>query len=206
MWGGSGGRICAVAEWGWQRTQVQDARLSSRTSLIWFIAPLNVDVYSCRTIPLINQAPALCLTFDLHLIFTEWSRTATQKTAKKSSVTRLTSLQSSKSNNSSSSSSYLVSDSTEQIGKRRVPGTVRCLITTINLRTPKIRLMSFKKQFTMSYYHIKTICYKRCAINTLSVWKLYVAFFYWLWHYGRNISIIGLTVPLKMPLMIFMRN
>ncbi|XP_040907220.1 adhesion G-protein coupled receptor G2 isoform X2 [Toxotes jaculatrix] len=45
----------------------------------------------------------------------EWSRTATQKTVKKSSVTRLTSLQSSKSNNSSSSSSFLVSDSSEQI-------------------------------------------------------------------------------------------
>nr|XP_046267471.1 adhesion G-protein coupled receptor G2 [Scatophagus argus]XP_046267472.1 adhesion G-protein coupled receptor G2 [Scatophagus argus] len=45
----------------------------------------------------------------------EWSRTATQKTAKKSSVTRLTSLHSSKSNNSSSSSSFLVSESSEQI-------------------------------------------------------------------------------------------
>ncbi|XP_076606511.1 uncharacterized protein LOC143332675 isoform X2 [Chaetodon auriga] len=45
----------------------------------------------------------------------EWSRTATQKTAKKSSVTRITSLQSSKSNNSSSSSSFLTSDSSEQI-------------------------------------------------------------------------------------------
>ncbi|KAK7926099.1 hypothetical protein WMY93_008409 [Mugilogobius chulae] len=44
----------------------------------------------------------------------EWSRTATQKTTKKSSMTRLTSLQSSKSNNSSSSSSYLVSDSFDQ--------------------------------------------------------------------------------------------
>ncbi|XP_070839579.1 adhesion G-protein coupled receptor G2-like [Chaetodon trifascialis] len=44
----------------------------------------------------------------------EWSRTATQKTAKKSSVTRITSLQSSKSNNSSSSSSFLASDSSEQ--------------------------------------------------------------------------------------------
>ncbi|XP_067464110.1 adhesion G-protein coupled receptor G2 isoform X1 [Thunnus thynnus] len=47
----------------------------------------------------------------------EWSRTATQKTVKKASVTRLTSLQSSKSsqfNNSSSSSSFLVSDSSEQ--------------------------------------------------------------------------------------------
>ncbi|XP_068571913.1 adhesion G-protein coupled receptor G2 [Cebidichthys violaceus] len=48
----------------------------------------------------------------------EWSRTATQKTAKKSSETRITSLrssESSKSNNSSSSSSFLVSDSSEQI-------------------------------------------------------------------------------------------
>ncbi|XP_019108756.2 adhesion G-protein coupled receptor G2 isoform X2 [Larimichthys crocea] len=48
----------------------------------------------------------------------EWSRTATQKTVKKSSVTRLTSLhssESSKSNNSSSSSSFLVSGSSEQI-------------------------------------------------------------------------------------------
>uniref|UniRef100_A0AAV2J9N6 Adhesion G-protein coupled receptor G2 n=1 Tax=Knipowitschia caucasica TaxID=637954 RepID=A0AAV2J9N6_KNICA len=43
----------------------------------------------------------------------EWSRTATQKTAKKSSM--ITSLQSSKSNNSSSSSSYLVSDSSDQM-------------------------------------------------------------------------------------------
>ncbi|XP_054482334.1 adhesion G-protein coupled receptor G2-like [Anoplopoma fimbria] len=43
----------------------------------------------------------------------EWSRTATQKTAKKSSVTRVTSLHSSQSNNSSSS--FLVSDSSEQI-------------------------------------------------------------------------------------------
>ncbi|XP_050934482.1 adhesion G-protein coupled receptor G2 isoform X2 [Lates calcarifer] len=48
----------------------------------------------------------------------EWSRTATQKTVKKSSVTRLTSLHSSKSsqsNNSSGSTSCLVSDSSEQI-------------------------------------------------------------------------------------------
>uniref|UniRef100_A0A3B4TPC9 Adhesion G-protein coupled receptor G2 n=1 Tax=Seriola dumerili TaxID=41447 RepID=A0A3B4TPC9_SERDU len=45
----------------------------------------------------------------------EWSRTATQKTVKKSSVTRVTSLHSSKSNNSSSSTSFLVSDSSEQI-------------------------------------------------------------------------------------------
>ncbi|KAM8741862.1 uncharacterized protein AB9X84_019121 isoform 1-T2 [Acanthopagrus schlegelii] len=45
----------------------------------------------------------------------EWSRTATQKTTKKGSVTRLTSLNSSKSNNSSSSSSFLVSESSEQI-------------------------------------------------------------------------------------------
>ncbi|XP_073335736.1 uncharacterized protein [Pagrus major] len=45
----------------------------------------------------------------------EWSRTATQKTMKKASVTRLTSLQSSKSNNSSSSSTFLVSESSEQI-------------------------------------------------------------------------------------------
>ncbi|XP_029376060.1 adhesion G-protein coupled receptor G2-like isoform X2 [Echeneis naucrates] len=44
----------------------------------------------------------------------EWSRTATQKTVKKASVTRLTSLHSSKSNNSSSST-FLVSDSSEQI-------------------------------------------------------------------------------------------
>ncbi|KAK5858405.1 hypothetical protein PBY51_002548 [Eleginops maclovinus] len=46
----------------------------------------------------------------------EWSRTATQKIAKKSSVTRVTSLQSSNSsqfNNSSSSSCFLVSDSSE---------------------------------------------------------------------------------------------
>ncbi|XP_070700148.1 adhesion G-protein coupled receptor G2 [Pempheris klunzingeri] len=49
----------------------------------------------------------------------EWSRTATQKTAKRLSVTRLTSLHSSnssKSNNSSSSSSFLVSDPPELIG------------------------------------------------------------------------------------------
>ncbi|XP_071403250.1 adhesion G protein-coupled receptor L3-like [Centroberyx affinis] len=48
----------------------------------------------------------------------EWSRTATQKTVKKSSVTRVTSLhsfKSSQSNNSSSSSSFLVSDSSEQL-------------------------------------------------------------------------------------------
>ncbi|XP_031725131.1 adhesion G-protein coupled receptor G2 [Anarrhichthys ocellatus] len=45
----------------------------------------------------------------------EWSRTATQKTAKKSSVTRITSLHSSQSNNSSSSSSFLASDSSELI-------------------------------------------------------------------------------------------
>ncbi|XP_040006723.1 adhesion G-protein coupled receptor G2 isoform X2 [Xiphias gladius] len=48
----------------------------------------------------------------------EWSCTATQKTVKKSSVTRLTSLHSSKSsqsNNSSSSSTFLVGDSSEQI-------------------------------------------------------------------------------------------
>ncbi|XP_053187061.1 adhesion G-protein coupled receptor G2 [Scomber japonicus] len=47
----------------------------------------------------------------------EWSRTATQKTTKKLSATRLTSLHSSKSsqsNNSTSSTSYLVSDSSEQ--------------------------------------------------------------------------------------------
>ncbi|XP_029303812.1 uncharacterized protein LOC115018749 [Cottoperca gobio] len=46
----------------------------------------------------------------------EWSRTATQKIAKKSSETRVTSLhssQSSQSNNSSSSTSFLVSDSSE---------------------------------------------------------------------------------------------
>lgn len=57
------------------------------------------------------------MTFNPYLVkflFAEWSRTATQKTAKKSSVTRLTSLQSSKSNNSSGSSSYLVSDSSDQ--------------------------------------------------------------------------------------------
>ncbi|XP_028277260.1 mucin-5AC [Parambassis ranga] len=48
----------------------------------------------------------------------EWSRTATQKTVRKLSLTKLTSLQSSNSsrgNNSSSSSSFLVSDSSEQI-------------------------------------------------------------------------------------------
>lgn len=45
---------------------------------------------------------------------TEWSRTATQQTRKKSSVTRLTSLQSSESNNTSGSSSCLVSDSSDQ--------------------------------------------------------------------------------------------
>ncbi|KAM7374308.1 hypothetical protein PAMP_006974 [Pampus punctatissimus] len=48
----------------------------------------------------------------------EWSRTATQKTAKKQSVTNLTSFQSSassQSNNSSNSSSFLVSDSSEQL-------------------------------------------------------------------------------------------
>ncbi|KAM6911594.1 adhesion G-protein coupled receptor G2-like [Lycodopsis pacificus] len=45
----------------------------------------------------------------------EWSRTATQKTAKKSSVTRITSLHSSQSNNSSSASSFLASDSSEQV-------------------------------------------------------------------------------------------
>ncbi|KAL7389918.1 hypothetical protein ABVT39_011840 [Epinephelus coioides] len=48
----------------------------------------------------------------------EWSRTATQKTVKKSSMTKLRSLNSSKSsqsNNSSSSTSFLVSDSSEQI-------------------------------------------------------------------------------------------
>ncbi|XP_056911329.1 adhesion G-protein coupled receptor G2 isoform X2 [Takifugu flavidus] len=44
----------------------------------------------------------------------EWSRTATQKTGKKSSVTRLTSLQSSQSNNTSSSTSCLVSESSDQ--------------------------------------------------------------------------------------------
>eukprot|EP00064_Thunnus_orientalis_P013892 superscaffoldBa00002328_g13933 len=55
--------------------------------------------------------------FAIFNSFQEWSRTATQKTVKKASVTRLTSLQSSKSsqfNNSSSSSSFLVSDSSEQ--------------------------------------------------------------------------------------------
>ncbi|XP_030009686.1 adhesion G-protein coupled receptor G2 isoform X3 [Sphaeramia orbicularis] len=46
----------------------------------------------------------------------EWSRTATQKTMKKSSTTRVTSLSnSSQSHNSSSSSSFLVTDSLEQI-------------------------------------------------------------------------------------------
>ncbi|XP_051257107.1 mucin-3A isoform X2 [Dicentrarchus labrax] len=49
----------------------------------------------------------------------EWSRTATQKTVKKSSVTRVTSLHSSNSstsNNSSNSSTFLVSDSSELNG------------------------------------------------------------------------------------------
>ncbi|KAF7670279.1 hypothetical protein LDENG_00299810 [Lucifuga dentata] len=48
----------------------------------------------------------------------EWSRTATQKTVKKSSLMKLASAQSfkfSQSNNSSSSSSFLVSDSSEQL-------------------------------------------------------------------------------------------
>lgn len=61
----------------------------------------------------------------------EWSRTATQKTAKKSSVTRLTSLHSSKSsesNNSSSSSSFLVSDSSEQINGNSSPFEDRTII------------------------------------------------------------------------------
>ncbi|XP_071316968.1 adhesion G-protein coupled receptor G4 isoform X2 [Trachinotus anak] len=44
----------------------------------------------------------------------DWSRTATQKTVKRSSMSRLTSLNSSKSNNSSSSTTFLVSDSSEQ--------------------------------------------------------------------------------------------
>ncbi|KAM4546072.1 uncharacterized protein PAE49_018501 isoform 2-T2 [Odontesthes bonariensis] len=48
----------------------------------------------------------------------EWSRTATQKTVKKGSLTKVTSLQSSnfsRGNNSSSSSSFLASESSEQI-------------------------------------------------------------------------------------------
>ncbi|KAG7217312.1 hypothetical protein INR49_027856, partial [Caranx melampygus] len=45
----------------------------------------------------------------------DWSRTATQKTVKKSSVTRLTSLHSSNSNNLSSSTSFLVSDSSDHM-------------------------------------------------------------------------------------------
>ncbi|XP_074528512.1 adhesion G-protein coupled receptor G2 [Halichoeres trimaculatus] len=45
----------------------------------------------------------------------DWSRTATQKTMKKSSVTRLTPERTSKQSNNSSSSSFLVSDSSEHI-------------------------------------------------------------------------------------------
>ncbi|XP_045895829.1 serine-rich adhesin for platelets isoform X2 [Micropterus dolomieu] len=45
----------------------------------------------------------------------EWSRTATQKTVKKSSETRQTPLHSENSNNSSSSSAFLVRDSSQQI-------------------------------------------------------------------------------------------
>lgn len=53
--------------------------------------------------------------FDIFTLVTEWSRTATQQTKKKSSVTRITSFQSSQSNNTSGSSSWLVSDSSDQI-------------------------------------------------------------------------------------------
>lgn len=56
------------------------------------------------------------VTFELHLatfVLTEWSRTATQKTVKKSNVSRQTPLHSSTSNNSSSS--FLASDSSDQM-------------------------------------------------------------------------------------------
>lgn len=68
-------------------------------------------------------------------LFTDWSRTATQKTAKKLSATRLTPLNSTKSsqsNKSTSSTSYLVSDSSEQlngIGKWRQSTIVIVLST-----------------------------------------------------------------------------
>lgn len=51
---------------------------------------------------------------SIQILFTEWSRTATQKTAKKSSVTRLTSLQSSESSNSNNSAAFLFSDASDQ--------------------------------------------------------------------------------------------
>ncbi|KAM3601394.1 uncharacterized protein V6R79_012208 [Siganus canaliculatus] len=59
----------------------------------------------------------------------EWSRTATQKTAKKSSLSRITSLHSSKSNNSSSSTTYLVSDSSETINGTGNPLADRTITT-----------------------------------------------------------------------------
>lgn len=51
---------------------------------------------------------------SIQILFTEWSRTATQKTAKKSSVTRLTSLQSSESSNSNNSAAFLFSEASDQ--------------------------------------------------------------------------------------------
>lgn len=91
---------------------------------VWFLIPLYVDAYSSgvNDSSLFSIQHAKLEIQTIHVIvgilFTEWSRTATQKTTKKSSVTRLTSLQSSesaKSNNSSSSTSFLVSDASDQI-------------------------------------------------------------------------------------------
>lgn len=89
---------------------------------VWFLIPLYVDVYSSG----VNDSSLFgvqhaelesqTIHFIVGILFTEWSRTATQKTMKKSSVTRLTSLQSSESakSNSSSSTSFLVSDTSDQ--------------------------------------------------------------------------------------------
>lgn len=124
----------------------------------WFLIPLNMDsrleCFRC-TMMVINHTSnsgwlcqiSSCLISPLSckISSTEWSRTATQKTVKKLSMTRITSLHSSKSsqsNNSSSSSSFLVSDSSELngIGKQRQSAIVIVLSTHCKLLFVKVLL------------------------------------------------------------------
>lgn len=88
---------------------------------------------------------------------TEWSRTATQQTRKKSSVTRLTSLQSSQSNNTSGSSSCLVSDASDQING------ISKWQTTPNFleHTPDLIFSNWDQEFA-----------QKCFIVCICIWQV----------------------------------
>ncbi|XP_042354504.1 adhesion G-protein coupled receptor G2 isoform X2 [Plectropomus leopardus] len=85
----------------------------------------------------------------------EWSRTMTQKTVKKSSMTKLTSFHSSRSsqsNNSSSSSSFLVSDSSEHINGIGSPFEDR-IITADEDPSNDVVLNEINRQFRNQQVH-----------------------------------------------------